>query len=64
MPIFAKISWWPKYARSWICLSVALFCSSNIAAQAWPDKPIKMIVPFRRTKSTNDQNDRALCCRW
>jgi tripartite-type tricarboxylate transporter receptor subunit TctC len=46
MPIFAKISWWPKYARSWICLSVALFCSSNIAAQAWPDKPIKMIVPF------------------
>jgi hypothetical protein len=29
-----------------LCLSLGIFGSTNIAAQAWPDKPIKIIVPF------------------
>ena len=29
-----------------LCLSLGIFGSTNLAAQAWPDKPIKIIVPF------------------
>lgn len=29
-----------------ICVSLGLLGSSNLSAQTWPDKPIKMIVPF------------------
>jgi tripartite-type tricarboxylate transporter receptor subunit TctC len=31
---------------SMLCLSLGIFGSTNLAAQAWPDKPIKIIVPF------------------
>jgi tripartite-type tricarboxylate transporter receptor subunit TctC len=29
-----------------LCATLGIFGSSNISAQSWPDKPIKMIVPF------------------
>jgi tripartite-type tricarboxylate transporter receptor subunit TctC len=29
-----------------LCLSIGILGSANLSAQTWPDKPIKMIVPF------------------
>ena len=29
-----------------LCATLGIFSSANISAQSWPDKPIKMIVPF------------------
>ena len=29
-----------------LCISLGILGSTNLAAQTWPDKPIKMIVPF------------------
>ena len=29
-----------------LCLSIGVLGSANLSAQTWPDKPIKMIVPF------------------
>jgi tripartite-type tricarboxylate transporter receptor subunit TctC len=29
-----------------LCLSIGVLVSANLSAQTWPDKPIKMIVPF------------------
>ena len=36
----------PQIAISILCLSLGILGSTNLAAQAWPDKPIKIIVPF------------------
>ena len=35
--------------KKWVavlCYARGILGSSNLAAQSWPDKPIKMIVPF------------------
>ena len=35
--------------KKWVavlCYALGILGSSNLAAQSWPDKPIKMIVPF------------------
>ena len=35
--------------KKWVaalCYALGILGSTNLAAQSWPDKPIKMIVPF------------------
>jgi tripartite-type tricarboxylate transporter receptor subunit TctC len=46
MQIFNRVSIKKFQLVGVLCFSVGLFGSTHLAAQTWPDKPIKMIVPF------------------
>ena len=46
MSLFKSVFIQPKKWLVTLCYALGILSSVNLAAQTWPDKPIKIIVPF------------------